>query len=213
MNETDRTDLRKPWDAQIVKAADEVRGQLLQFRLGRYASISPRIRSGAEKLRPRSRDLPYSLLAPLEGVEPLERYLLEFFISIHDPSTRDLLSPSQSAVVAALFGFVHHPAKLGFARVGVVADVATQILEATGERFKLNPRATSSILASMGFSDCGRSSQGLLVIFDKETVAKIHRLKRIHDVQWPESGLLKARVDACSFCNDESSSKSTESVR
>jgi hypothetical protein len=213
MNETDRTDLRRPWDAQIVKAADEVRGQLLQFRLERYASISPRIISGAEKLRPRSRDLLYSLLAPLEGVEHLEQFLLAFFVGIHDPSTRDLLSPSQSAVVAALFEFVHHPAKLGFVRVGAVATLATRILEETGERFKLNPRATSSILASMGFSDRSRSSQGSLVSFDKETVAKIHRLKRIHDVQWPESVLLKAQVGACSFCNDESSSKTTESDR
>jgi hypothetical protein len=213
MNETDKTDLRKPWDAQIVKAADDLRGQLLQFRLERYATISPRSIPGPEKLRPRSRDLLSSLLAPLEGVEVVEQFLLAFFISTHDPSTRDLLSPSQAAVIAALFESVHHPANPGFVRVGVVADLAAQVLEATGERFKLNSRATSSILASMGFCDRSRSSQGSLVSFDKETMAKIHRLKRIHDVQWPESESLKVQRSACNFCKDKPSSPSTGSDR
>jgi hypothetical protein len=90
MNETDQSDLRKPWDPQILKAADALRGQLLQFRLDRYASVSPRMIPGAEKLRPRSRDLLSSLLAPLQGVEFIEQLLLAFFICTHDPSTRDL---------------------------------------------------------------------------------------------------------------------------
>jgi hypothetical protein len=212
MDETDRTDLRKPWDPQIMKAADAVRGQLLQFRLERYASVSPRIIPGAEKLRPRSRDLFSSLIAPLEGVEVVEQFLLAFFTAIHDPSTRDLLSPAQSAVVAALFELVHLPAKVGFVQVRVVDDLANQILDATGERFQSNPRGTSSILASMGFSERGRSNRGSLVPLDKQTVTKIHRLRRRHDVQWPESETLKAQIDACNFCNDRSSPTSTESA-
>jgi hypothetical protein len=211
MNETDRTDLRKPWDEQIVRAADCVRGQLLQFRLEQYASISPRIIPGAENLRPRSRDLLSSLLGPLEGAKPMEDVLLEFFIGVHDPSTRDLLSPEQSAVVAALFEMVHNPAKVGFVQVGAVAGLANQILDATGERFMLNPRGTSNILTGMGFCNRSRSNRGALVSFDKETIAKIHRLKRIHAVQWPESEGLKAQSEACSFCNGEPSSTSTES--
>ncbi len=212
MDETDRTDLRKPWDPQIMKAADAVRGQLLQFRLERYASVSPRIIPGAEKLRPRSRDLLSTLIAPLEGVEVVEQFLLAFFTATHDPSTRDLLSPAQSAVVAALFELVHLPAKVGFVQVGVVAGLANQILDAMGERFKLNPRGTSSILASMGFTQRDRSNRGSLMPLDKETVAKIHRLKRRHNVHWPESQTLKAQMDACNFCNDSPSPTSTESA-
>ena len=212
MNETDRSDLQKPWDPQIVKEAEAVRGQLLQFRLEHYASISPRTIVGAEKLRPRSRDLLSSLLAPLDGVEVIRQLLLAFFISTHDPSTRDLLSPAQSAVVAALFEFVHHPANVGFVQVGLVAELANRVLGAKGERFKLNPRATSSILTTIGFSDRGRSNQGSLLRFDKATVGKIHRLKRNHDVQWPESERLKAQMDACKYCNDDPSPTSIESV-
>ena len=203
MSETERTDLAKPWDEQIVKEADGVRGQLLQFRLERYASISPRMIPGAEKLRPRSRDLLSSLLAPVEGVECLGEFLLAFFIDIHDPSTRDLLSPVQAAIVAALFEFVHHPAFVNSVRVGVVSDRANEILVATGERFELIPRQASGILASVGFSASGRSNRGSLLLFDKETIAKIHRLKWNHDVQWPEWEGLKSQMDTCNYCKDQ----------
>jgi hypothetical protein len=212
MDETDRSDLQKPWDPRIVAAADEMRGQLLQFRLERYSSISPRIISGAEKLRPRSRDLLGSLLAPLEGVKHSDEFLLAFFMDTHDPSTRDLLSPAQSAVIGALFEIIHHPGNVGFVQVGVVSDLANRILAATGERLELNPRGTSDIMTGMGFSRRNRSSQGSLVPLDKESVAKIHRLKRKHDVQWPESKSLKAESESCSLCHDKPSANSTGSV-
>ena len=102
-----------------MKTAEAVRGQLLQFRLERYASVSPQFISGAEKLRSGSRDLLSSLLAPLKGEEIVEQFLLAFFADFHDPSTRDLLSPAQAAVVAALFEFIHLPAKVGFVQVRV----------------------------------------------------------------------------------------------
>lgn len=210
MSETDRSDLRKPWDPQILAAADAVRGLLLQFRLERYASVSPRIIPGAEDLRPRSRDLLSSLLAPLEGMDYLEQLLLAFFLGTHDPSTRDLLLPQQWAVVAALFEIVHG-SKVGYIRVGKVADEANKILQATGERFELNPRKTSNILVSMGFSHRARSSPGSLVPFDKEAISNIHRLKRKHDVQWPESSTLKAQMGACSFCKEVPPQVSTKS--
>jgi hypothetical protein len=202
MNETDRSDLRKPWDTEIVKAADVLRGQLLKFRLDHYASVSPRVILGAEELRPRSRDLLSSLLAPLDGVEVLDQLLLAFFVGIHDPSTRDLLSPAQSAVVAALFEFAHHPVNAAFVQIMQVAKLATQILHLTGERFVLSPRETSSILASMGLSERGRSNRGSHVNLDKKTISKIHKLKRLHDVQWPESESLRVQTDACIFCKD-----------
>ena len=202
MDETDRHDLRKPWDHQILAAAGVMRGQLLQFRLERYASISPRIIPGAENLRPRSRDLLSSLLASLESVGSIEQVLLAFFTGTHDPSTRDLLSPVQGAVVAALFELVHLQDKVGFFQVSVISDVANEVLDATGERFELNPRKTSDLLASMGSSERSRSNQGSLIPLDKETIAKIHKLKRRHDIQWPQSKDLKAQMDTCKFCID-----------
>ncbi len=210
MYETDRSDLRKPWDPQIVAQAEVVRGELLQFRLERYASVFPRIIAGAEKLRPRSRDLLSSLLAPLAGVELLEEFLLAFFIGTHDPSTRDLLSPAQSAVVGALFEFVHVSNEVGYVRVGAVADQANRILDATGERFKVNPRKTSDLLASLGFSYRERSSRGSLVCLDQEVVSKVHKLKRNHDVQCFVSAELEAQMDICNYCKDNPSPTSTK---
>jgi hypothetical protein len=211
MSETERTDLPKPWDERIVKAADAVRGQLLQLRLERYASVSPRTIPGAEKLRPRSRDLLSSLLAPLEGVKDIEQLLLAFFFATHDPSTRNLLSPAQAAAVGALFEFVHFSANPASVQISAVAEIANQILAATGERIKPNARATSDLLTSMGFSARVRSNRGSLLALDKSTVIKIHRLKRIHDVQWPESTALKVQMGKCDFCKTESPVTPTES--
>jgi hypothetical protein len=210
MNESDRSDLRKPWDPQIVAAADVVRGQLLHFRLERYASVAPRIISGAEKLRPRSRDILSSLLAPLEGLEDVEQLLLAFFIKIHDPWTRDLLSPAQWAVLAALFEFVHLRTDAGYVQVSAVADLANQVLGRAGERFKLNPRKASDVLASLGFSYRERSSQGSRLCLDQEIVAKIHKLKRNHGVQWLAPAELRSQMDTCDFCKGNPSPTSTQ---
>lgn len=200
MDETDRVDLRKPWDRQIVEAADAVRGQLLQFRLEEYASVSARLISGAEKLRPRSRDLLGSLVAPLKGQEHLEQLLLAFFVCVHDPSTRDLLSPEQAAVVAALFEVAHWKPEVPRVQVKVVADLANRILEEEGERFRVGPRKMSNLLKSLGFSDRERLSPGSFRCFDQETIGRIHRLKRAHEVQWPGLATLEAKMRGCKFC-------------
>jgi hypothetical protein len=210
MDETDRADLSKPWDPQVVKTADGVRGQLLQFRLERYASVSPRLISGAEKLRPRSRDLLNSLLAPLKGVEVIEQLLLAFFVGTHDPSTRDLLSPGQAAVVAALFEFIHRWPKAGYVQVAVVSDLGNKILDAAGERLELNPRKCSHLLGSQGFLSRARSSRGSFLRLDKETIAKIHKLKRNHGDRWLAPADSKAQMDACTFCKDKPSPISTD---
>ena len=86
-----------------------------------------------------------------------------------------------------------------------------QVLVATGERFKLNPRATSDIMKIMGFIERDRSNSGSLLPFEKETVGKIHRLKRIHNVQWPESENLKVQTGKCNFCKEDQAATLTES--
>jgi hypothetical protein len=203
MNEADRTDLKKPWDPQVLKAADGVRGQLLQFRLERFGSVSPRVISGMEKLRPRSRDLLSSLLAPLKGEEVLEQLLLAFFVGTHDPSTQDLLSPGQTAIAAALFEFIHLSPEAGYVQVATVADQANKILNDRGERFTVNPRKCSDILASLGFGYIERSNQGSLRCLDNETITKIHQLKRKHGQQWLTPAALKTQMAKCRFCQAE----------
>jgi hypothetical protein len=203
MNETDRGDLKKPWDPEIATVADGVRGQLLQLRLERYPSISPRIIRGAEKLRPRSRDLLSSLLAPLEGDEIAEQMLLEFFVGIHDPSAPDLLSPAQTAVVAALFEFAHIYPDLPDLLIGEVAKRANKKLASARERLQLSPRKTSELLAILGFDYRKRSSRGSLLELDRAAVAKIHKLKRDRKVEWPVSLTLVGQMDRCDFCRQE----------
>ncbi len=210
LEETDRADLMKPWDPHVVKAADYVTGQLLQLRLERYASVFPQVICGAEKLRPRSRDLLGSLLAPLKGEENLEQLLLAFFVCTHDPSTQDLLSPAQAAVAAALFEFIHIWPEAGYIQVATVSDLANRILDAAGERFELNPRKCSSLLANLGFGNRDRSSRGSLRCLDKNAITRIHQLKRNHGNEWVESAALVAHMVECNFCKGRPSPTSTE---
>ena len=94
------------------------------------------------------------------------------------PGTFLISSRQRAAVVAALFGVRPDPAvNVGFVQVKHISDVAMQVLVATGERFKLNPRATSDIMKIMGFIERDRSNSGSLFALSKETVIKIHRLE------------------------------------
>jgi hypothetical protein len=202
MEESDRADLRKPWEPAVIQAADVMRGQLLRLRLERYASVCPRDIPGAEKLRPRSRDLLSSLLAPLNGEKLLEDFFLAFFLQTHDPSTRDLLSPELVAVANALFEFVHLRPSAGYVQVSAVAELANALLRTSGERFILNPRKCSDLLASLGFVHRARSNQGSHLGLDKEAIAKIHGLKFKHGQDWIVAANLKTAMETCSLCKE-----------
>jgi hypothetical protein len=211
MSETDRVDLRKPYDPEIVKAADDLRAALLQLRLEQYSSISRRLIPGAEQLRPRSRDLLGSLLAALPTGSIYEKSLLEFFLNVHNPATRNLLSPALQAVIAALFEFIHLWPDAGDVRVGKLAELANESLRVDGERFKLTPRKVSNLLASLGFSDRIRSSQGSLRRLDQEMVRRIHVLARDHNIMLPDLPSLRAQVRVCKLCTGGSSIMVTKS--
>jgi hypothetical protein len=156
-----------------------------------------------EKLRPRSRDLLSSLLAPLKGEELLEQLLLAFFVGTHDPSTQNLLSPGQTAIAAALFEFIHLSPEAGYIQVATVAAQVNRILKDRGERFTVNPRKCSDLLASLGFGYIERSNQGSLRCLDNETITKIHKLKRNHGHQWLTPAALKTQMANCRFCQAE----------
>ena len=200
ISETDRLDLNKPWDPKIVKAADEIQGCLLQLRLEKYGSIAWRLVPGAEQLRPRSRDLLGSLLAAMPKECAAEKSLLEFFLKVHNPATRNLLSSSQHAVVAALFKFIHLYPEAGQVQVAKIAEFANESLKASGERFELTPRKVSVILESLGFGDIHRSSRGSQRTLNQEAIQKIHRLTRDHSVGVIDKQDLKARILACQVC-------------
>jgi hypothetical protein len=143
----------------------------------------------------------------------LEQLLLSFFVGIHDPSTRDLLSPSQAAVAAALFEFIHRWPRTGYVQVGTLSNLANEILDAAGERIDMNPRKCSNVLASLGFGYRERSSRGSLRCLDNETIAKIHKLKRDHGDQWHVLSALEVQMSACAFCDDKLSSMPTKQKR
>jgi hypothetical protein len=200
MAETDRVDLQKPWSAESLTAADALRCSLLRLRLEKYSSISWRLVPGAEQLRPRSRDLLGSLVAALPIGSAAEKSLFEFFRDVHNPSTRNLLSPAQDAVVAALFKFVHLYPEAGCVQVGKIAKLTNESLKASGERFELTPRKLTGLLASLGFGDIMRSGRGSQRVLDQEAVRKIHILARDHDITVVDQQGLRGQAQACKFC-------------
>jgi hypothetical protein len=209
MFETDRVDLRKPWDLEIVKEADGLQASLLRLRLEKYGSIAWRLVPGAERLRPRSRDLLGSLSAALPKESAAEKSLLEFFRDVHNPSTRNLLSPAQQAVTAGLFEFVHlYPDASAF-QVGKIAEIANKDLRASGERFKLADRKLTGILDSLGFGEIVRSSRGSLRALEREGVQKIHKLAWDHNITILGLQDLKEKVRGCKLCRSRFSKTPT----
>jgi len=202
MFETDDANLRKPWDSEIVEAANRLQGSFLQLRLEQYQSVASRLVAGAEQLRPRSRDLLGSLLAALPKEDAGDKWMLHFFLTTHDPATRDLLSPAQNAVIIALFAFVHLSPEAGHVRVGRIAELANQSLHAAGEKFKLTPRKVAGLLAALGLSDRTRSSRGSMRGVDQETVSRIHRLVRDHRVAVLELPDLAQQMRGCKLCSE-----------
>jgi hypothetical protein len=208
MIETDRKNLHKPWDPAVTKFAEDLRGQLLQLRLDRIRSVVANPVAGSECLRLRSQDMLASLAAPLDGVENARQVLLAFFREVHDPATRDTLSPLQTAVLDSLWTVVHLPLNIPALQIAELTKYVNVSLRGAGERVPVpfNPRRVSSALSSLGFPYRVRASSGSLLSLDREAVTRIHDLQRRYGYGQPRMRTFGIPA-ACEFCQGSESKK------
>jgi len=205
MVETDRTDLWKPWDPQVMKIAEGLRGQLLQLRLERIRAIGWKRVVGSETLRPRSRDMLESLAAPLDGSKDFIQLLLAFFGETHDPATQEILSPDQSATLISLWRTVHLMLSVQSIQIKNLARAVNAIRQSSGERGSINPRKLSNVLNSLGLQDRVRATGGSNLNLGWKACTQIHILRRRYGWDHPEM----PTFSGCRFCQEPSSEQAS----
>jgi hypothetical protein len=199
-----------------VKIASELRQRLLWFRFGFYKSIRPAPIKGAEELRPRSRDLFYSLAAPLVGSKLWTRFLLWFMKEHQDPVTREPLEPRHEALHAVLWEVIHRELPLPSVRIGGETSLRTatnDILLQSGERFSVTDKGVGRMLSSMGFRSTQRTKIGWILRLDSTTLARCHQLMKTHDNRFVSDCDFARRSTTCLSCKAFAASSGTSKRR
>lgn len=199
MKETDRPDLRRPTDPDIEETGRRLQAGLLQFRFDAYRTIQPATISGAERLRPRDRDLLSCLAAPIASDEAISKFLLAFFERRQDELAEGL-SPYQEVILSVLYHLIHP----GCDRVlvGDLAAIANGMFKLQAERLRLEPRKVGAVLTSLGVGWRERSNQGVVLVLDNEAQKEIHRMVRRFGVQITRLGLPLLDESGCSICRE-----------
>jgi hypothetical protein len=201
MQESSRRDLMRTTDPEIIAAANQLQGQLLQYRLQNYSTLQlPKI-SGDENLRSRNRDLYEALaLAISEDQESCARLLegMKLQQNIH----RHRLSPDQAVVLETLFEQIHVRANQAKFPIKDLTKNVNVNLRRAGERFLLSPRAAGAILTTFGFLNRTRTSSGWVVWLDRNARKRIHELIGLYGAEvLAERPPSKKRAEPCDLCN------------
>jgi hypothetical protein len=205
MTETNRRKLLKPSDPEMVNAAGKLRQMLLKFRFNSYGSMHQSPIPGAENLRPRSRDLLCSLLAPVRRYQPMVKILSHFVKRYHDPVTRESLGPRQDTLLAVVFELVHSAPDMPV-RIKLLAEATNALLQRSGKRLVLTDKATGTLLSSLGFRSKNRTNQGWHLLLGSDTNKRVHQLRQTHGIAHLETPILESCTKTCATCQTDSGS-------
>lgn len=202
MTETNQADLIKPTDPRMERFAGNLQQKLLQYRFDFYKSIKPAVIAGAERLRPRARDLLTSLAAPVANDALWCKLLYNFFLRIHEPATVEPLSPAQNAVLAGLFWQIHLHTDEGLIGVGAFGQFVNNLLRKRGERLTLTPRKVGSALSSLIISSKERTNAGWRIWLDRAARQRIHALVKLYGNEYLSDLFLSSLMRNCQMCNE-----------
>jgi hypothetical protein len=190
MSETQKPNLLRPSDPRMLACAAELQQKLLRFRFNSYGKLRPVRIPGDEQLRPRSRDILSCLAAPVgQKFTELRMTLLHYLKFHHDQQSRDGLEVRQDAMLALLFGVMHHNPELPYIRVKEIAAATNSLLRA--DRSAISDKAAGRILAALGLRNTKRTNQGWILFLNSETRERIHQLRETHGI----SHLTQADID------------------
>jgi hypothetical protein len=202
-----RQNLQAPSDPEVLEAAARVQKQLLHFRLSNYATMRLHPIAGEEELQPRARVLLRCLAAPFQEESGINRFLLG---AMQDQQIlRDVLSPQQSATIAAIFEEIH---QIGD---GVCSTLFFHLQDSVNLRLMEQREAIiksgkqmGSVLTSLGLTDRKPTNEGTALILSRAIREQVHALQRTHKVgtqtpQW--------QMDNCLFCRAKGGDSTTPS--
>ena len=201
MIEADNSDLERPTDPGIEQVAADLQARLLQFRFENYKTIRICNLPSTETLRPRSRDLLACFAAPFAEDAEVCKRLVHIFKE-REIFSRDPLSPSQSAVLAALFFCMHIDSYSGAVLVKNLTAKVNRILKAAGQPLRLQPRKVGAVLTTLGFSRRERTNIGWNIILDRTDQVRVHKLIKEHGVDFFSDQFTDADLGQCQLCQE-----------
>ena len=201
MIEADNSDLERPTDPGIEQVAADLQARLLQFRFENYKTIRICNLPGTETLRPRSRDLLACFAAPFAEDAEVCKRLVHIFKE-REIFSRDPLSPSQSAVLAALFFCMHIDSYSGAVLVKNLTAKVNRILKAAGQPLRLQPRKVGAVLTTLGFSRRERTNIGWNIILDRTDQVRVHKLIKEYGIDFFSDQFADADLGQCQLCQE-----------
>ncbi len=203
MVESDVTNGNEVDDPSVRELAAKLQAQLLQFRFENYRKTSTPVIAGIEELNPRSREMLRALAAPFaedkEICQPLVRFFKKRGFFNLEP-----LPPPENAVLTALFAQIHQEAHTGRVLIKNLTTKVNEILETSGERFRLSPRKVGAVMAILGFSWKRRTNIGWMIILDRADQVRVHKLVKSHGMDLNLDRFIKADLRECPLCMGDS---------
>jgi hypothetical protein len=181
MLETNRNNLAKPAEKKILDIADDLRQELLQYRLENYHSLRlPKV-EGDDRLHSRTRDLYEALALPLGNTPDLCEQLVDLF-ETQQEINREPLSPTCAAVLRTLCEWIHLHLTDGKCAQKELTVAVNLNLEFMQETFRLNAHEVGRALTSLGFTNRKRTNAGFTLWLDLETRKRIYNLAHAYAI-------------------------------
>jgi hypothetical protein len=203
MVESDKTNVYGVSDPSVKEFAAKLQAQLLQFRFENYRKMSTPVIAGMERLKPRSREMLAALAAPcaedLEICQPLIEFFKRRECFNHEP-----LPPPENAVLTALFSQIHQEAYTGGVLIKNLTTKVNEILETSGERFRLSPRKVGAVMATLGFGWKRRTNIGWTILLDRAEQVRVHKLVDSHGMDLNLDRFIRADLRDCPLCMGDS---------
>jgi hypothetical protein len=190
-------------DPSVRELAAKLQAQLLQFRFENYRKISTPVIAGIEGLNPRSREMLRALAAPFAEDKEICQPLIEVFKK-RGFFNLEPLPPPENAVLTALFAQIHQGATdTGRVLIMNLTTKVNEILETSGERFRLSPRKVGAVMTTLGFSRKTRSNIGWVVLLDRADQVRVHKLVKSHGMDLNLDRFIKVDLRECLLCMDD----------
>jgi len=203
MQETSQ-DLLRPMDPVIQQRAALLRANLHMYRIKNYRMLGLRTIPDVGHLRSRERDLYEALAFSIWDSSEACQRLLDIFANQAD---REPLSPYQIAVLEGLFQQIHAYPDEGAFALCQLRKAVDHVLKESGEHFRLNEKAISGELSTLGFVHRKRTNAGWVVLIDRRARTRVHDLLSLYCIDSPAKFLSSQQLDECEICRAQASKK------
>lgn len=207
MQETNRSNLARPNEPDIVAAADEIQKQLLWYRLESLKTLGNAPKPSDENLAARVGDLHEALVLALGDHAPYRKWL-RLCCEDQAKANREPLPPREAAVLNTLYKAIHTVVNYERYPIAQLTSLVKADLKEEGSGMRLNPRAVGAALSSLGITNHRRTNLGYVVDIDRKLQQRIHKLVELYGLDSETYLPHELRCKACELCDPDNDMRS-----